>query len=315
MLRSLNIISYLWLMTASLLVESADLAFRNEGDGLFSFDTGAVRGELLADDKSQGIRTLVHIETGMELAYGQNNPGVLSYYRVFSANKRWGDSARGWPKSAKLLPDGAVQVHWLSRNDHPFEMTAIYRWSLPDTLDLETIVKPDRDMEEFEVFLSSYFNRQFKSLVYVKRTIHAPGDPFFLPTDVNDLVLGTYLAFPRDRQAAQIIYDGRWDYEPHPVHFSVAKYLAYPLCMKRDAQSGITVVLMSRPGDCFAIETPYNMDPPDGIAGHSSMYMSLFGEDIKATQTVRACTRLIVRRRLSERDAISLYSRFINEEK
>jgi len=313
MLRSPTIIILLWLMTTSLSVESADLAFKDEGNGFFSFDTGSVKGKLRADNQSQGIPTLVEIESGTELAYGRGNPGILSYYRVFSTNKRWGDAARGWPKSAKLLPDGAVQVHWPSRNDHPFEMTAIYRWNSPNTLDLETIVKPDRDMEKFEVFLSSYLRKQFKTLVYVKRTIHAPGDPFFLSTDVNDLVFGTYLAFPRDRRAAQIIYDGRWDYEPHPVHFSVTKFFAYPLCMKQDIRSGLTLLLMSRPEDCFAIETPYNMEPADGIAGHYSMYMSLLGKDIKATQTVHAHVRLVIGQNISEKDAISLYSQFIKD--
>ena len=315
MMWSQTIILFLAFMAIPLMAESADLSFRDDGNGFFSFDTGEVKGKLRADNESQGIPTLVDIETGTELAYGQGNPGILSYYRIFSANKRWGDSARGWPKSSKLLPDGAVRIEWPSHNDHPFEMTAIYRWRSPNTLDLETIVKPDRDMQKFEVFLSSYFRNAFKSLVYVKRTLHAPGAPFFLSADVNDLVVGTYLAFPRDRRAAQIIYDGRWEYEPHPVHFSVAKFLAYPLCMKQDARNGITILTMSRPEDCFAIETPYNMDPPDGIAGHYSLYLSLFGKDIKAMQTVRAHTRLIIGRDISQQDGINLYHQFIKEKK
>jgi len=314
-MRSRTLIIFLFFVATSSLGESADLAFKVAGKGLFSFDTGAVRGRLRADNQSQGISTLVENETGMELAYGQNNPGILSYYRVFSTNKRWGDSARGWPKSSNLLPDGAVEIHWPSQEDRPFEMTAIYRWRSPNILDLETTVKAEKDLEKFEVFLSSYCKKNFKSLVYVRRTIHSPGAPFFLSADVNDLVLGTYLAFPRDRKAAQMIYDGRWDYEPHPVHFSVTKFFAYPLCMKRDARSDITILLMSRPEDCFAIETPYNMDPPDGIAGHYSLYMSLFGEDIKAGQTVRAHTRLVVGRAITEQDAVGLYSDFISEKK
>jgi hypothetical protein len=314
-MRSRTIIIIVLFVAASSLGESADLAFHVAGKGLFSFDTGVVRGELRADNQTQGIPTLVETETGMEAAYGQGNPGILSYYRVFTTNKRWGDSAREWPKSSSLLPDGAVRIQWPSHDDHPFEMTAVYRWSSADTLDLETTVETERDLERFEVFLSSYFHRSFKSLVYVKGTIHAPGPPFFLSTDVNDLVSGTYLAFPRDREAAQIIYDGRWDYEPHPVHFSVTRFFACPLCMKQGERSGVTILLMSRPDDCFAIETPYNMDPPDGIAGHYSMYMSLFGVDVKAGQTAHAHTRLVVGRNISEREAVSRYSEFIGEKK
>ena len=292
---------------------SADLAFKATEDGFFLFDTGVVIGKLRADDKSQGIPTLIDIKTGVELAYGGNNPGIFSHYRVLSANKRWGDTARAWPKSSKLLRDGAVQIHWPAEPDHPIEMTATYRWKSPDTLDLETIVKPEKDMQCFEVFLSSYFNKNFKSVVYVKPPLHVPGTPAFLSPDVNPLVAGTYLAFPRDRRAAEIIYDGRWEYGPHPVQFSITRFLASPLCMKQDLKNGITFVIMSRPEDCFAIETPYNMDPPDGVAGHHSMYMSLFGEDIQAGRTAHAYTRLIVGRNISDQRALDSYREYLDE--
>ncbi len=291
----------------------SQLSFQDEGKGIFSFDTGVVKGQLRADRESQGIPSLIDCDTGNELAYGQNNPGILSYYRLFSANKRWGDSARANAKTATLLPDGSVRIVWPPQEEQPFEMTAVYRWKSPSTLDLETAVKPNRELKAFEVFLSSYFNNRFKTSVYVKPTLHTPGDPYFLSTGVNPLVQGTYLAFPRDRQAARLIYDGRWEFPPHPVHFSVTKFFANPLCMKRDSVNGITVLLMSRQEDCFAVEAPYDMDPPDGIAGHNSVYFSLFGQDIAAGQTVRARSRLVVGRKIGEKEAIDYYKRFSNE--
>jgi hypothetical protein len=112
-----------------------------------------------------------------------------------------------------------------------------------------------------------------------------------------------------------MIYDGRWEYEPNPVHFSVTKFFAEPLCMRYDPEAGITALMMARPKDCFAIETPYNMDPPDGIAGHYSMYMSLFGSDVKAGQPVVARTRLIIAPKLSEEKAVSLYREFLDQVK
>jgi len=293
--------------------DSPDLTFKLTSNGVFDFNTGVVKGKLRADEKSQGILSFVDVQSGTELAYGGDNPGILSYYRLFSANKRYAEAARGWPKSSMLLSDGAVQIKWPPRDEHPIEMIAIYRWKTSGTLDLETLVRPTIDMKDFEVFLSSYFNKNFRSLVYVKAPLHRPGKPSFLSADVNPLVRGTYLAFPRDRRAAQIIYDGRWEYGPNPVQFSVAQLLAAPLCMKRDSKSDVAFLLMSHPDDCFAIETSYNMDPPDGIAGHCSMYLSLFGKDIRASETARVLVRLVVGRNITERDALDLYENYLRE--
>lgn len=290
-----------------------NLAFKAAGEGILAFDTGVVKGNLRATPRAQGIAALVDVKSGIEIARGGDSPGVLSYYRFLGANKRWGDAARDWPKSAKRLPDGAAEIHWPAQAAHPIAMTATYRWKSPDTLDLETVVKPETDVQDFEVFLSSYFTKDFRSAVYTSPTLHISGKPAFLAADVNPLVQGTYLAFPRDRRAAKLIFDGRWDYGPNPVHFSVARFLAAPLCVRRDDKNGLAAVIMSRPEDCFAIETPYNMDPPDGIANHYSMYLSLFGRDLRAGQSARALTRFVVGHGVSEQDAVRLYERFIAE--
>ncbi|RJP27213.1 MAG: hypothetical protein C4527_13650 [Candidatus Omnitrophota bacterium] len=309
-IRNFIIVSILFFTMAS---AASDLAFQSDGNGFYSFDTGVIQGALRADGESQGIPTFMDKETGIELAYGKTNPGILSFYRLFTTNHRFGDSARSWPKTAKVLPDGAVEIVWPAREEHPFTMTAVYRWKSSTILDLVTTVKAESDLPKFEVFLSSYFNSNFKSYIYIKPTLHGSEKPFFLPVEVNPFIAGTYLAFPRDRQSCQIIFDGRWEYEPHPVHFSVGKFFEYPLCVKRDIPNGITIAMMSKTEDCFAVEMPYDMTPPDGIAGHNSLYLSLFGEDIDAGQTVKAQTRLVVGRKLDEARILDCYRQFLDE--
>ena len=305
------------LVVGTAVADAADLAFKPVRNppygGLFAFDTGVVKGELRADDASQGFHRFVDVKSGTALAYGHDNPGILSYYRLLSAGERWGEDFRAWPKSAKILPDGAVQIHWLPRDDHPVELTATYRWRLPDTLDLETIIRPEPDVARVEVFLSSYFDKDFRSRVYVQAPRHAPGKPHFMPLDANPMIVGTYLAFPRDLRAAQLVYDGRWERGRHPVQFSVTRFLAAPLALKRNIKNGVTVVVMARPEDCFAIEAPYDKEPPDGVAGHCSLYLSLFGQDLKAGQTARAHTRLVVGQDIAEQGALDLYQKFLEE--
>ncbi|NQU23317.1 MAG: hypothetical protein HQ567_18715 [Candidatus Nealsonbacteria bacterium] len=286
-----------------------DLAFRPADKGYFQFDTGTVRGKVRLDGRSQGIASLVDVASGTDIAHGGGLPGVFSLYRIFSTDTRYGHAARDWPTVSKVLPDGALEVRWPPAEDHPLELSAVYRWTAPDVLDLETTVKPQRDMPRFEVFLSSYFVKDMRALVYVKPNRFSSGKPQMLPADVNPLVDGTYLMFPRDRAAALMIFDRRWEHPPNPVQWSVTRHLAAPLSIRRNEQTGLAAAIMAPPEDCFAVSTPYNKTPPDGVAGHNSTYLSLFGQDLKTGQTARARCRLVVGKITDER-AIELYEAY-----
>ena len=242
-------------------------------------------------------------------------PGVLSYYRLLVTDGRFGKGARDWPTQPKLLADGALEVTFPPAAEHPLQITGVFRWRAPDMLDLETAVTPQRDMPQLELFLSSYFAKSFDALVYVNPNMYRQESPAFLRADDNPLVDGTYLMFPRDRQAVQRIFDGRWGYPPNPVQWSVTRWLAGPLALRRDAASGLTAALMSSPEDCFAVGTPYNKTPPDGVAGHSSLYLSLIGRDVKAGQTVRVHGRLVIQRDLTDQRAVQLYEAYLRERK
>jgi hypothetical protein len=70
---------------------------------------------------------------------------------------------------------------------------------------------------------------------------------------------------------------------------------------------------MAPTNDCFALATPYNKTPPDGVAGHRSLYLSLFGQDLAAGQTASAHARLVVSQALTEDDAVSRYRHYAAE--
>jgi hypothetical protein len=116
---------------------------------------------------------------------------------------------------------------------------------------------------------------------------------------------GIWLAFPRDTAAVAILQDGRWKLEPHPVDWVIQPRLTYPLGLRRAPAPGLTGLLMAPPKDCFAVLTPYETEP------HYSTYLSLFGSDIAAGATVRARSRLILRPRLSEAEAVALYQKYV----
>jgi hypothetical protein len=292
---------------------AANLTFQPATEpGHFRFDTGQLRGMIRLNGKSQGVTELIHAESGVSVAHGDTLPGVLSYYRVFSTDTRYGHAARDWPTVNTIRADGSLEVYWAPAADHPLEITARYYWSQADTLDLETTVKPQKDMPHFELFLSSYFMPEFRALVYVKPNSFDQSPPGFLAADVNPLVDGSYLMFPRDREAVLRIFDRRWEAPPDPVQWSVTRWLAAPLAMRRDENRGVTAVLMAPPADCFAVATPYNKNPPDGVAGHQSLYLSLFGQDIATGQTARAHTRLVVGKDIADARAIDLYRQYLS---
>jgi hypothetical protein len=260
-------------------VSSGKLAFAASETNEFAFDTGVLKGKLRAGGKSTGLSSVVHLPTGTRLDHSM---GLFGHYRVFSANRRYGNAAWDWPSEAKLRPDGSVETYWPSAQDHPFELRAVYRWTAPDTLDLETSVLARTNLTRFESFLASYFSESFTNACVLARLDGSEG----LVTADRDS--GVWQAFPRDDEAVSIIKDGRWKFPPSPVDWIIRPRLAKPIGLRRCLANNLQVVVMSPPQDCFAVLTPFDGE------GHRSLYPSLFGKDLRAGQTVRARARLVV---------------------
>jgi len=52
---------------------------------------------------------------------------------------------------------------------------------------------------------------------------------------------------------------------------------------------------------------------PFGAEGHRSLYLSLFGRDLKSGETATARTRLVIRRGLTDDQAVALYKSYRKE--
>jgi hypothetical protein len=282
--------------------KSNPLAFVAAGQNEFAFDTGLLQGTLRAKGESTGLSSVIHKPTGLRL---DRSKGLFSHYRVFTANKRYGAGAWDWPSTARLLSDGAVETHWASAADRLFEMWAAYRWTAPGILDVETRVRAEADLVKFESFLACYFSEGFSnSLVYVREPGSGTGTPGFLAAEQS---AGVWQAFPREAAVVPIIQDGRWKLEPHPVDWVIRPQFAMPLSLRRAPASSLAVVLMAPADDCFAICTPHQAE------GHYSMYLSLFGRDVKKGETARARARMLIAPVLTDDQAVEAYGAFIRE--
>ncbi|MCL4176806.1 MAG: hypothetical protein KJ072_03540 [Verrucomicrobia bacterium] len=257
--------------------------FQPADDGGFTFDTGVLRGKLRAGGKSVGLSEVIHVPSGTRLDRSQ---GLFSHYRVVTRGKRYGGGAWDWPCTATLRPDGAVEARFPAAEGRPIELKAVYHWYDPATLDLETTVRAVEDLPGFECFLASYFTEGFtNALAYVQPAPGANNQPGFLAAQQS---AADWHMFPRDAAAVAIIQDGRWQLEPHPVTWSIRPFLARPLALRRAPAADLVAVLMAPATDCFAVATPFETE------GHYSTYLSLFGRDIQAGETVRARARLVI---------------------
>jgi hypothetical protein len=277
----------------------AEPAFTPDGKGGFTFDTGVLRGTLCANGKSSGLTSVVHVPTETRLDKGS---GLFGYYRLLETDERYGRMGWDLPGKSRLLPDGAVQITLPEQEDRPFEMIAVYRWRDPSTLDLETTVKAGADLSKFEVFLASYCSDSLPS-PYVCTQADS-GVPRFLLVQKSH---GDWLMFPRDEGLVPTIRDGRWEKEPYPVNWKIMPEFQLPLAFRRGAGSGPAVVVMAPRDDCFAVSTPYQGE------SHYSLYLSLFGRDIKAGESATARARLVVTTARPDADILGIYGDYIKD--
>jgi hypothetical protein len=280
----------------------ASLRIRAAEGGEFQFDTGVLRGVLRANGRSLGLSSVVHIPSGKTIS---QTYGLFSHYRLFSSNHRYGPAAWDAPSEAMLREDGSLEVRWPAAEGRSFEMRVSYRWSGPATLDVETVISPQSDLPDFESFLASYFSEPFtNAMVYVKANPGAGGKPGLMAAEASS---GVWQMFPRDRDVIKVVQDGRWTIPPNPVDWSIMPVLALPLAIRREQQSGITAVLMAPAQDCFAVACPQQTDR------HYSMYLALFGRTIKAGETARARTRLLITVAPSEAEILHLYRAYLDD--
>ncbi len=174
-----------------------------------------------------------------------------------------------------------------------FQLTAVFRIAAgPEAIDAETIVTARRPAK-LRGLPIELLRTGLRRLGLRRPDGFSRPAGHFSRVDHNPLVDGNYLAFPRDRQAVLTIFDGRWEQPPHPVEWCINRYLALSGDPPRQ-RVRIDGVGDVAPGDCFAVATPYNQTLPDDVANHRSLYLSLFGFDVAAGQTVRARSRLQV---------------------
>jgi sugar phosphate isomerase/epimerase len=244
------------------------------------FETAALKGRI-GDGRFIGLNRVTDTRNGAKISGDgiANRHGLLTLYRVFTRNHRYGDSAYDW-KGREMKTDGdTLLMTWPATPERPFGLQARYAFPKPDQAELEITVTAEKELVDFEVQVASYFDSGFPVA-----TVPAAGDTLTSPA-----ALGPWHAFPRDDRAAALIADGRWQQGGAPVAFTIRPPYTSPRSVRKHATHPLTAILESPPADCFAIYTAH-----DGEA-HFSNYHALFGRTIPAgeTATARASLRVV----------------------
>lgn len=275
----------------------SNLAFEAREDGSYVVDTGVVRGVLRKKGESLGLGNVVHIPTGTALS---RKRGWFGHYRLLTIGKRHKPDGWSWQSTAELLSDGAVRAHWAQDEKHAFEMTATYRFINPTTMEVETTVTAQADLEDFELILPSYFGPGFdQTYVWAEQG----GEPTFVEAKESD---GYWMMFPLDDAKWNIVKDGRWDQRPHPLDWVRKPTLAIPMALRTHQKSGLSSLVMAHPDDVKAIGTPFTGEY------HLSNYFCLFGQSLGKGETVRAKLRLVIVPDLTDPVALDLYHDFLD---
>ena len=256
---------------------SSPLSLRMDGT-VCEFETKDLKGRI-GEGRFIGLNQVVHNPTGTKISGNgvANCHGLLSLYRVFTRNHRYGSAAYDWPEREISVKGNSLLMHWSATETRPFDLQAVYSFLEADKVALSVTVKAREELVDFEVQVGSYFDEGFsKAGVWTEK-----GKPASSPGE-----LGMWHAFPRDERAISLINDGRWQQGPSPVAFTMREHFSIPLSIRRHTGNGLAAVLSSKPDDCFAIYTAH-----DGEA-HYSNYNALFGRTIPAGTTASASITL-----------------------
>jgi hypothetical protein len=278
-------------------------------DANYCFESEQISGRYLTAGHYQGMRSLVHRPSNVQIAAGETLPGLLAPYRVFGNGRRYGD-VRDRPNRAELLPEG-LRVTYAADAENPFDVTAVYVCD-GDMLDARYTLRPQIDMRACELGVASYLNAGFRAYICRQSNVWGESGERFVPVDVNPMT-DVYALFPRNEAAMSTIFDGRWDLPPYPVRYAVPAYFARPLAYRRHAATGVTAVGMGDPSECYAVCIPVNDPPenPDPAKGYQAIYFYLFGRDVCQGETATARVRWVVGQDLTEAEILARWNEFL----
>ena len=260
-------------------VSAAEVRFTVDAqdDSVFLFETEAMSGRLRTNGPYHGVSRLTDKRSGKQVI--DERYSALNLFKLMSVNQSMGQPRK--MESTVTARGSHVEITWPPSEGHSGTVWARFEISGPNSIDLTVSTQVTSSYQDYELFLSSYFDSRLQPHVFLRPRHPTSPSEIVLPR-FSEVFKGTVLVFARDFHAMRPCTDGRWQRsERDPVVQMVpARPYAKCLAILKDPDTDLGVVLTADPRDCYAISTRYYSEQPEErLTDYSAFDMSLFGDD------------------------------------
>ncbi len=303
----------------------------NPDTNQFSFETERISGILDALIKSDGewdqnmdtinhrlskvvhkpSKTLVSPDEAGPKRFGPCQSGLVTWFRVL-AKGSYLTELRVTPCSCESIENG-MRFTWEPTVAHQARIVTTLIVKEPNIIDLDIEVVGYGDYEDYEVLLCAYLKPGFKSGAYVTTFKDETRTPVQIRPKDDPSHHKFYNFYPRDVKGGQMLWDGRHQIGRYFWYLAIGRLYALPLGFYSDEK--VDCLLMGRPEDVYAVGVTYDGDEAnDNVADHRSIYLSLFGKDLKPGAGLKTQARLVIDDfAANQEDHILEYDKFIDE--
>jgi hypothetical protein len=262
------------------------------------FSLSQISGVLDCDIKSghrkgHHFSEVIYKPTGMLVspdADRMKGSGMLNFYRVLIEG---GYLTELRIEEPLLEPEtNGITMTWMPTIRRQAKIKVNWTFKEPNIIDMDMWVEPLANYPAFEILLSAYMASGFDSGAYVASKEFGPIETEQIRLIDQPMIHGLYPFFPRDEAGANILTDGRHQKGRWYWRMAVGRRYGMPLAFS--SKDGVDAILMGRPDDVYAVGATYKGDKTDSVADHRALYLSLFGEDLKAGDGRRTQMRMVI---------------------
>lgn len=289
--------------------EKKELAFSlSEISGIFNCDITGKHA------KSHHFSNVIHKSTGIVVSPDGGSmagTGMLNFFRVLIQG---GYLTELRVEEPLLEPEtDGITLTWMPTIRRQAKVKVKFTFRQPNIIDMDLWVETLTNYPGFEILLSAYMAPGFESGAYVAKEEFGTVEPEQIRPVDQPMIHGIWPFFPRDEAGANLLTDGRHQKGRWYWRMAIGRRYGMPLAFF--SKDGVDAILMGRPEDVYAVGATYKGDEiNDNVAGHRSLYLSLFGDDFKAGEGRRTQMRMVIGDYVSNPEKHKeLYQIFLNE--
>jgi hypothetical protein len=232
---------------------------------------------------------VVHKPTGTLVSPDdEREAGLLSLYKVLARASYLTELRVQRPQVQPL--DSGLCFRWMPIMHHQAYIESTIEFKEPNIIDLNLTVEGYASYADYQVYLNSYLAPGFKPAVYLQdKGVEAEQ----VEVVYNPAYRGMYNLFPRDMDAARVLYDGRGQSGRHNWWVALGRVYACPMAVFTNGT--VDVVVMGRREDVQAVGVSYSGDEQvDRVAAHRGIYLPLFGQDLRPGLGWQTQARMVI---------------------